>query len=86
MKTIEFILMVGFHHKVGSQIEFIYPPLSEDTEQLLSVEFLKHIPLVALPDGSHLTEAGYVNFILKDENTLFHCVSCFRQIPANQLP
>jgi len=40
--------------------------LKEDVNGDLSVEFLKHIPLVALPDGSHLTEAGYVNFILKD--------------------
>ncbi|CDW75236.1 UNKNOWN [Stylonychia lemnae] len=86
MKTIEFILLVGFHHKVGSQIEFIYPPLKEDVEGNLSVEFLKHIPLVALPDGSHLTEAGYANFILKDAKNLYHCVSCFRQIPASLLP
>jgi hypothetical protein len=27
LKSIEFIVMVGFHHKVGSQVEFIYPPL-----------------------------------------------------------
>ena len=27
LKTIEFIVMVGFHHKVGSQVEFIYPAL-----------------------------------------------------------
>ena len=26
-KLIEFILVVGFHHKIGSQIEYIYPPL-----------------------------------------------------------
>ena len=27
LKTIEFIVMVGFHHKVGSQVEYIYPPV-----------------------------------------------------------
>jgi len=27
LKTIEFVVMVGFHHKVGSQVEFIYPPV-----------------------------------------------------------
>ena len=56
MKTIDFIVMVGFHHKVGSQVEFIYPPLSEDINADLSVDFLKQIPLLALPDGSHITE------------------------------
>lgn len=44
LKTIEFIVMVGFHHKVGSQVEFVYPPLSEDLEGNLSAEFLKQIP------------------------------------------
>lgn len=41
IKTIEFIVMVGFHHKVGSQVEYIYPPVSEDTEGNLSAEFLR---------------------------------------------
>ena len=50
--------MVGFHHKVGSQVEYIYPPINEDKEGNLSAEFLKQIPLIALPDGSHLTEVS----------------------------
>lgn len=33
-----------------------------------------------------LEKGGNVNFILKDEKNLYHCVSCFRQIPASQLP
>lgn len=36
------------------------------------------LPGLALPDGSHITEAGYVYFMLSDENNIFHCVSCFR--------
>jgi hypothetical protein len=72
--------MVGFHHKVGSQVEFIYPPVHEDKEGNLTGEFLRQIPLMALPDGSHITEGGYVNFILKDEKNTYHCVSCYRQI------
>lgn len=86
MKTIDFILIVGFHHKVGSQIEYIYPPVNEDLDGNLSVEFLKQIPLIALPDGSHISEGGYVNFILRDDKNLYHCVSCYRQIDASLLP
>lgn len=41
LKSIEFIVMVGFHHKVGSQVEYIYPPVQEDKEGNLSAEFLK---------------------------------------------
>lgn len=50
--------MVGFHHKVGSQVEFIYPPVHEDKEGNLTGEFLRQIPLLALPDGSHITEVN----------------------------
>ena len=41
--------------------------------------------MLALPDGSHITEAGYAYFMLRDRRNLFHCVSCFRQIKANEL-
>jgi hypothetical protein len=43
------------------------------------------IPSLALPDGSHITEAGYVYFYLKDDRNIFHCVSCFRQIKSEDL-
>ena len=32
MKQIEHVFLVGFHHLVGSQIEFIYPPIEEDSQ------------------------------------------------------
>ena len=32
--------MVGFHHIVGSQIEFCYPPVEKDSEENLTTEFL----------------------------------------------
>ena len=38
---IKLVVMVGFHHKVGSQVEYIYPPIQEDKEGNLSAEFLK---------------------------------------------
>lgn len=59
LKTIDFIVMVGFHHKVGSQVEFVYPPVHEDHEGNMSAEFLKQLPLLALPDGSHATEVSH---------------------------
>jgi len=59
--------------------------LQEDKEENLTTDFIKYLPLAALPDGSHMIEGGYVNFILKNEKNLYHCVSCYRQIPADQL-
>ena len=82
-KYIQFVLTVGFHHSVGSQVEFIYPPLQEDTEEALTGEFLRLLPMLALPDGSHMTDSGYVYFMLRDTKNSFHCISCFRQINAD---
>ena len=68
---------MGFHHIVGSQVEYVYPPLSEDTGCNLTGEFLQKISQQALPDGSHLEEEGQVFFILNDDKNLYHCVSSF---------
>lgn len=85
-KEIEHVFLVGFHHIVGSQVEFIYPPLDEDSKQVITTNFLQKIAQQALPDGSHLTEFGQVYFILHDEKSLFHCVSSYGQIEASKLP
>ena len=52
---------------------------------MLTGEFLRMIPQLALPDGSHSTDSGYVYFILKDSKNTFHCTSCYRQIKAEDL-
>ena len=51
----------------------------------MSGEFLRLLPMLALPDGSHMTDSGYVYFMLRDTKNSFHCISCFRQIKADQL-
>ncbi len=43
-KYIEFVCVVGFHHSVGAQVEYVYPPLQEDTEERLSGEFIRMLP------------------------------------------
>ena len=77
--------MVGFHHIVGSQIEYVYPPL-DDKDKSLTQKFLDRIAQQSLPDGSHLQDQSQVYFILNDENNLFHCVSSYGQIEAKLLP
>ena len=63
----------------------MYPPLQEDTEEKLTGEFLRLIPQLALPDGSHITDSGYVYFMLRDGKNTFHCTSCYRQIKSEDL-
>jgi hypothetical protein len=51
----------------------------------MSTEFLLALPGLALPDGSHITDSGYVYFVLRDDKNTFHCISCFRQIKSSDL-
>ena len=66
-------------------MEYVYPPIAEDRSENLTGEFLRQLPMLALPDGSHITEAGYGYFQLRDKRNTFHCVSCYRQIKADSL-
>lgn len=63
----------------------MHPPIIDDHEENLSAEFLKLLPMLALPEGAHITEAGYAYFHMRDRRNTFHCVSCFRQIRADTL-
>lgn len=85
-KEIEHVFLVGFHHIVGSQVEYVYPPLESDSDMQITPNFLQKIAQQSLPDGSHLTQEGQVYFILHDETNLFHCVSSYGQIEAALLP
>ncbi|XP_015261226.1 PREDICTED: late secretory pathway protein AVL9 homolog [Gekko japonicus] len=84
------IVVVGFHHKKGCQVEFSYPPLilgeSHDSHSL--PEEWKYLPFLALPDGAHNYQEDTVFFHLPprcgDRNTIYG-VSCYRQIEAKAL-
>lgn len=78
------ILVVGFHHKKGGQVEFSYPPLVADGVNECPIGW-KYLPTLALPDGSHNYEEDSVFFnlpSLDEQNESVFGVSCFRQIPV----
>lgn len=70
------ILVVGFHHKKGCQVEFSYPELRPSW---------KYLPTLAIPDGSHHYGQDTVYFNLPSSTnsaeTIFG-VACYRQIPV----
>ena len=62
------VMVIGFHHKKGSQVDYVYPPLpsssasttadsspadSSDTDELPLPAAWKSLPTLALPDGAH---------------------------------
>jgi len=62
------IVLVGFHHKKGCQVEFSYPPMinNNDDDAAAAVEVpeeWKYLPFLALPDGAH-------NYT--EDSTFFH--------------
>ncbi|XP_005106698.1 late secretory pathway protein AVL9 homolog [Aplysia californica] len=84
------VIVVGFHHKKGCQVEFSYPPLIEGNtvESHEIPEEWKHIPSLALPDGAHNFVKDTVYFVLpgrKDNLHTVYGVSCYRQMDAKNL-
>ncbi|KAK2814359.1 hypothetical protein Q5P01_000588 [Channa striata] len=84
------IVVVGFHHKKGCQVEFSYPPLMPDEGHDSSrlPEEWKYLPFLALPDGAHNYQEDTVYFHLPPLSGDVKCVygvSCYRQIEAKAL-
>ncbi|XP_034023595.1 late secretory pathway protein AVL9 homolog [Thalassophryne amazonica] len=84
------IVVVGFHHKKGCQVEFSYPPLMPDEghDSNLLPEEWKYLPFLALPDGAHNYQEDTVFFHLPPLSGEMRCVygvSCYRQIEAKTL-
>ena len=85
------VLVVGFHHKKGSQVEYCYPPIGAacgkggDGEVTLPPAW-QHLPSIALPDGSHNVAKDTVSFILPDghdSGASVFGVACYEQIAAD---
>ncbi|XP_029445655.1 late secretory pathway protein AVL9 homolog [Rhinatrema bivittatum] len=88
--TVFHIVVVGFHHKKGCQVEFSYPPLipEEGHDSHSLPEEWKYLPFLALPDGAHNYQEDTVFFHLPPRSgnrKTVYGVSCYRQIEAKSL-
>ncbi|WKY00148.1 hypothetical protein Q1695_014760 [Nippostrongylus brasiliensis] len=87
MQQILHVVVVGFHHKKGCQVEFSYPKLDGNGEGGLPEEWI-HLPSLALPDGAHNTTDDVIFFVLPSRENPQEAVfgiSCYRQISAKDL-
>ena len=64
------IVLVGFHHTKGSQVEFQYPPDAAESDL---------IPYLALPDSAHNEDADFAYFLVEISGQWKYGVSCYRQ-------
>nr|XP_008192776.1 PREDICTED: late secretory pathway protein AVL9 homolog isoform X1 [Tribolium castaneum] len=82
-----YVLVVGFHHKKGCQVEFSFPPLVPGSPNECPPGW-KYLPTLALPDGSHNYDEDTVFFHLPSLNNpkqTIYGISCFRQIPIEKI-
>jgi len=84
------VVVVGFHHKKGCQVEYAYPPLmpgGENASSELPSQW-RNLPSLALPDGSHNWDSDTVYFHLpalhNPRKTVFG-ISCYRQVDADKI-
>jgi hypothetical protein len=74
-------MVIGFHHKKGCQIEFVYPvdnrikndnpnsiTESNSSDLYKLPKKWRHLPSLALPDGSHNYDTDYIYFHLEDDD------------------
>ncbi|OWF40478.1 late secretory pathway protein AVL9 homolog [Mizuhopecten yessoensis] len=84
------VVVIGFHHKKGCQVEFSYPPLiaGNEVDSHEVPEVWKHLPSLAIPDGAHNFTQDTIFFHLpsRDGNcTTVYGVACYRQMDACDL-
>ncbi|GMR40220.1 hypothetical protein PMAYCL1PPCAC_10415, partial [Pristionchus mayeri] len=90
MTQILHVVVVGFHHKKGCQVEYAFPPLpgpADNGDHGLPTEW-KSLPSLALPDGAHNVEQDTTYFLLPsldDPDRAIFGISCFRQIATESL-
>lgn len=78
------VIVVGFHHKKGCQVEYSFPPMVHEAPNECPLGW-KYLPTLALPDGSHNYDEDAVYFhlpSLNDPKRTIYGISCFRQIPV----
>lgn len=92
-RVILHIIVVGFHHQRGSEVEFLFPPIGNSQSTTLPSEW-KFLPFLALPDGAHNCEQDTTLFHLpsittsvskhNSQSTVFG-ISCYKQIDSKDL-
>lgn len=85
------VIVVGFNHKKGSQIDYCYPPFpeskSEDADDNLP-ELWSNLSSLAIPDGAHNSDQDMVYFVLPsldEKNRAVFGVASYRQISSASL-
>lgn len=73
-RIVRHIMVIGFHHKHGYQVDYCFPPLrpgdpvfSSQNNPISLPSCWKTLPLLCLPDGSHNYNSDTIYFTMPDE-------------------
>lgn len=73
-RIVRHIMVIGFHHKHGYQVDYCYPPLTSDGPvfstpacPITLPACWKTLPLLCLPDGSHNYDSDTIYFTMPDD-------------------
>lgn len=72
-RIVRHIMVIGFHHKHGYQVDYCYPPLTPGgpvfttpSNPITLPSCWKTLPLLCLPDGSHNYDSDAIYFTMPD--------------------
>uniref|UniRef100_A0A6G1SHE9 Late secretory pathway protein AVL9 n=1 Tax=Aceria tosichella TaxID=561515 RepID=A0A6G1SHE9_9ACAR len=72
-RIVRHIMVIGFHHKHGYQVDYCYPPLepggpvfTTPSNPITLPSCWKTLPLLCLPDGSHNYDSDAIYFTMPD--------------------
>jgi hypothetical protein len=72
-RIVRHIMVIGFHHKHGYQVDYCYPPLAPGgpvfttpSNPITLPSCWKTLPLLCLPDGSHNYDSDAIYFTMPD--------------------
>ncbi|VVC24814.1 Hypothetical protein CINCED_3A021565 [Cinara cedri] len=76
--------------EIPYKVEYAYPPFTEETpgDSTECPSAWKHLPYLALPDGSHNFDEDTAYFhlpSLQDSSETIYGISCYRQIPLEKI-
>lgn len=85
-RVIRHIMVVGFHHKHGYQVDYCYPPIapskrtfSTSKHPITLPNCWRTLPLLCLPDGAHNFDSDTIYFTMPDiENETKHTNSNYK--------
>lgn len=83
---------MGFHHKRGAEVEFMYPDIACQSYDKEVVEDIKsNLSIYGMPDACHQSTNDYVFFNThcvpennRHANHILYGITCFRQIKVTE--